>query len=494
MPEKGISHLNGSVLDSVVKLLVWIASPNSGLPWQTRPEKETTSSGFVVSGNRIITNAHCVANASAIRVLRRNEDTRYVGHVVHMGDECDLAMIAVDNDSFWKDLKPCKFGEIPVMQDSVMVVGYPTGGKNICMTAGVVSRIDLHPYDYTENTSELLAIQIDAAVNSGNSGGPAFNKDSKVVGVAFESSMISENCGLIIPLTIVQHFLADIDRNGRFTGICELRFKWQDLLNPGLKSFLGMSKKETGVLVRHVDPISKATAVIQESDVICSIDGKPISDAGTVPFQGGPIGFEHFIKHKFAGDAVCFDIIRDGKRLKIEYALESGTEMHLAPVFETRPRPEYLIVAGMVFLSLRLPVLRDDYGCQWRKYAPSSLVYEVRHGVKEKEGQQIVFLARILTAEINDGYQKFSGCIVEKFNDIEILNLAHLAILVEMCKQDFYVFTMQQKAKIVVYRNAAIESTSAILKRHSIPHDSHILEGSRKAVAHLIEDNDYSKS
>lgn len=58
-----------------------------------------------------------------------------------------------------------------------------------------------------------------SCIDPGNSGGPAFRGD-KVVGVAFQHVPGAENIGYVIPTTIVQHFLSDIDRHGRYTGFC----------------------------------------------------------------------------------------------------------------------------------------------------------------------------------------------------------------------------------------------------------------------------------
>ena len=90
-------------------------------------------------------------------------------------------------------------GPLPRLQDMVTVVGYPVGGDNQSVTQGVVSRIEMS--EYVHGASELLAIQIDAAINSGNSGGPAFNSAGLCVGIAFQSLKDgdSENIGYVIP-------------------------------------------------------------------------------------------------------------------------------------------------------------------------------------------------------------------------------------------------------------------------------------------------------
>ena len=75
---------------------------------------------------------------------------------------------------------------------SPQVVGYPTGGDNISITGGVVSRVDFQ--QYAHGAANLLAVQIDAAINPGNSGGPAM-LDGLVVGVAFQNLVGAENIG-----------------------------------------------------------------------------------------------------------------------------------------------------------------------------------------------------------------------------------------------------------------------------------------------------------
>lgn len=85
--------------------------------------------------------------------------------------QCDLALLTTDSTEFWENTEPLKLGGIPNLQDPVAVVGYPTGGDNISVSVGVVSRVE--PQQYVHGAASLLAIQIDAAINPGNSGGPA---------------------------------------------------------------------------------------------------------------------------------------------------------------------------------------------------------------------------------------------------------------------------------------------------------------------------------
>ena len=146
--------------------------------------------------------------------------------VIAIGHDSDTALLTVDdNDEFWDGLGFLELGGLPELQARVTVVGYPTGGDNISVTAGVVSRVELH--QYSMSMVSLLAIQIDAAINSGNSGGPAFH-NGKVAGIAFETLEGAEGIGYIIPAPVVQHFLEDVRRQTKpRIGFGRLGFQWQ---------------------------------------------------------------------------------------------------------------------------------------------------------------------------------------------------------------------------------------------------------------------------
>lgn len=119
------------------------------------------------------------------QVKRRGDDTKFLAKVLAIGTECDVALLTVDDGAFWEGLRPLEFGGLPRLQDAVAVVGYPIGGDTISVTSGVVSRIEV--LSYAHGSTELLGIQIDAAINSGNSGGPVFNSRGECVGIAFQS-------------------------------------------------------------------------------------------------------------------------------------------------------------------------------------------------------------------------------------------------------------------------------------------------------------------
>lgn len=132
------------------------------------------------------------------------------------------------------------------------VVGYPIGGDTISVTSGVVSRIEVT--SYAHGSSELLGVQIDAAINAGNSGGPAFNEAGHCVGIAFQSlkNEDAENIGYVIPTPVINHFITDFERTGGYTGFPILGIEWQKMENPQLRKALGMTVRNTPTHRRSV--------------------------------------------------------------------------------------------------------------------------------------------------------------------------------------------------------------------------------------------------
>ena len=138
-----------------------------------------------------MTNFHVVENAIEIRVRKHGDSKRYIAKVLVTAPDMDLALVTVEDETFWESLEPVTFNrDLPSLQTQVHVVGFPAGGQTICVTEGVVSRIDCKNYRLgltnSNNGGALLVIQIDAAINGGNSGGPVFDRNGKVVGVAFQ--------------------------------------------------------------------------------------------------------------------------------------------------------------------------------------------------------------------------------------------------------------------------------------------------------------------
>jgi len=465
----------GVPLDSVVKVWCVHSNPNFSLPWQRRRQERSSGSGFCINREKriILTNAHCVEWHAQVKVQRRGSDEKYLAKVLSVGWECDVAVLTVPDDEFWEDLQAVQLNpKIPHLEDHVLCVGFPVGGDTISVTSGVISRIEVQPY--TQASAELLAIQIDAAINSGNSGGPAFNDAGECVGVAFQSmdSGEAENVGYIIPSAVVMHFLNDLLKHGKYTGFPTLGVETQKMENPILRESFGMTKKQKGILVNRIAPTAPVAGVLKEKDVLLAFAGQQIGYDGTVKLRKDErVAFSWIVAQKFYGEQVTLTVLRDGKELDIE--IDSfQPEYQLIPVHTFHlpsPIPSYLIVAGLVFTVVTVPFLRSEFGEEWDCEAPVELVKIVSDRRASFVGEQLVLLTQILAHELTLGYDKLENMLLYTVNDTPVRNLAHVMELIDACETGYYRLGLQTNQVMVIKVEAAKKATAEILEKYSIP-------------------------
>ncbi|KAL3322613.1 hypothetical protein AABB24_039952 [Solanum stoloniferum] len=455
-------------MDAVVKVFCVHTEPNFSLPWQRKRQYSSSSSGFIIGGRRVLTNAHSVEHHTQVKLKKRGSDTKYLATVLSIGTECDIAMLTVNDDEFWEGVSPLEFGDLPALQDAVTVVGYPIGGDTISVTSGVVSRIEI--LSYVHVSTELLGLQIDAAINSGNSGGPAFNDKGKCVGIAFQSLKHedAENIGYVIPTPVIMHFIQDYEKNGAYTGFPIIGIEWQKMENPDLRLSVGMAHNQKGVRIRRVEPTAPESNVLKPSDVILSFDGVDIANDGTVPFRHGErIGFSYLVSQKYTGDDAQVKVLRKSKIL--EFKIKLNAHKRLIPAHIKGKPPSYYIVGGFVFSAVSVPYLRSEYGKDYEFDAPVKLLDKLLHAMAQSIDEQLVVVSQVLVADINIGYEELVNTQVIAFNGKPVKNLKSLANMVEACKEEYLKFDLDYNQIVVLQTKNAKAATSDILAMHCIP-------------------------
>ncbi|KAL1812457.1 hypothetical protein ACET3Z_022522 [Daucus carota] len=455
-------------MEAVVKVFCVHTDPNFSLPWQRKRQYSSSSSGFVIAGRRVLTNAHSVEHFTQVKVKKRGSDTKYVATVLAVGTECDIALLTVADDEFWEGVSPVEFGDLPTLQDAVTVVGYPIGGDTISVTSGVVSRIEI--LSYVHGSTELVGLQIDAAINSGNSGGPAFSDRGACVGIAFQSLKHddAENIGYVIPTPVIKHFIQDYEKNGGYTGFPILGIEWQKMENPDLRMSVGMKPNQKGVRIKRIDPSAPESQVLKPSDIILSFDGVDIANDGTVPFRHGErIGFSYLVSQKYTGDNATIKVLRNSEIF--EFDIKLGSNRKLIPVHIKGRPPSYYIIAGFVFTTVSVPYLRSEYGNSYDLEAPVKLLDKLLHEMPQSPDEQIVVVSQVLVADINIGYEDIVNTQVLAFNDNPVKNLKSLASMVENCTAEFLKFDLEYQQIVVLQTKKAKAATVDILKTHCIP-------------------------
>jgi len=427
-----------------------------------------TGSGCIIDGQRILTNAHVISNNTFIQVKKAGEATKYTAHVDSISHESDLAILKVDDPSFFKDSQPIKIGELPEVRDKVVVYGFPKGGDEMSITEGVVSRIEQR--NYAHSSANLLTCQIDAAINPGNSGGPVIIKD-KIVGVAFQSATGGESLGYMVPAPVVNHFLKDIS-DGKYDGFPELGILYQKMENPDLREKFQMKKDQNGVLIIDMLFDSPAKNILNVNDIILSIENSNIENDGSIEFRAGErTSLNYIIQKKFINDSLSVKILRNGeiKELGLKLTVPMNST-RLVPYEQYGTAPTYFIAGGLIFAPLTKNYILE-WGSQWFFSAPTKLLNLYQEGVRSEDRKQVIILTKVLADEINLGYHDIDNVIIEKVNGKKISTMRDLVDSFEKNTGLYHILEDDTGKKIILRKDKVDKYSGRILKTYHIESD-----------------------
>ena len=462
---------------SVVRIFVTTQEPDHETPWQTQAPANATGSGVVISPGHALTGAHVVADATFLQVQKVSDPNKWVARVEAICHDSDLALLRVDDPRFMRGVTPEPLGELPELRDRVSVAGYPIGGEEISITEGVVSRIEVQRYTHSERM--LLAVTVDAAINEGNSGGPVFNKDGQVVGIAFQTLKDAENIGEMVPTNLIRHFLDGVEQ-GRSPLIPGLGVSTQNLENPLLRRRAKLGRDRSGVLVVSIEHGGSAWGKLQVGDALLSIDGHRIANNGTVQYKNRfRTSFDVVLGDHFVGDEMELVVLRDGKVR--EMSIELQPFMALVPRSQYDMPPTYFVYGGIVFQPLSLDYLRT-WGRNWWEKAPTEFLHRYFSGHRSAELQEVVALNQVLADEVNVGYDHLSNTSVVSVNGVCPRNMRHF---VELCENATGILEVKTSDACVAAFDVkqAREANRRILIRYHISSDRSIDLQPARAVA-----------
>jgi serine protease Do len=310
-----------------------------------RPQRvQSLGSGFVIDPDGIvITNNHVIDGADRIEVTFI-DGTTLPAEVEGTDPKTDLAVLRVKSD---KKLPYVELGDSDKARvgDWVIAIGNPFGlGGTV--TAGIISALnrDIHAGNYDD------FIQTDAAINRGNSGGPLFDLDGRVVGVnsaIISPSGASVGIGFAVPTSTVKPIVDQILKYG------ETRRGWIGVriqtVTPEIAESLGLGTAR-GALVAGVSPGGPAAAAgLETGDIVLAFDGRNIETMRDLP---------RVVAEATIGSSADVQIFRDGETLtrRIEVARLENEDDETSETSETEPAgPEKTVVLG-----LGLSELNDD--------------------------------------------------------------------------------------------------------------------------------------
>ncbi len=285
--------------------------------------------GFIISEDGyILTNGHVVMGddpelptepARRITIIL-NDDRKFSARVLGFSLDPDVALLKIES---FAPLTPVEFADSPSASvgQRVFAVGTPVGLKRT-FTSGILSNVRR-----TDLATETVVFQTDAAINRGNSGGPLFDREGRVLGVNTYATRGQNNLGFTIPIHVALDMVEDFKTRGRFVR------SWIPLFFTGelYDELRRVLEVEDGILISYVMENSKAEEMgLKMGDILVQLDGEPVSARNYADL----LDFEWSQTIRPAGEETTLTVLRGEPGGRTEHTLRAVLEeLPLLPAF-----------------------------------------------------------------------------------------------------------------------------------------------------------------
>ncbi|HEY1793888.1 MAG TPA: trypsin-like peptidase domain-containing protein [Opitutaceae bacterium] len=456
-----------AVESSVVKVFSTVRNPDVTRPWTKQAPSDITGSGVVIDGKRILTNAHVVLYASQVQVQANLAGDKISARVEYIAPSIDLAVLRLDDESFFDTHPPLpRSNAIPAIKDTVLVYGFPVGGNSLSITKGIVSRIEFASYNYPVWG---LRIQVDAAINHGNSGGPAA-VDGKMIGLAFSGRTDAENIGYIIPTEEIEFFLGQAASGAPYAKPA-VYDDCQTLENSALRPYLKLKATDTGTLVENTDSPDPSYP-LRKWDLISRIGDTPIDDQGMIHQGDLRLDFHYLVRKAAHKGKVSLEIVRDGRRMRLDVPVYTGR-----PLLENwleGEYPRYFIYGPLVFSPATGDIAEaiiNTPGIVSPILLSRNPALTRRGEVPAFPGEELVIVASpFLPNHLVDGYSNHQATVVSRVNGVPVRNLGQMVEVLRDATSEFVTFEFSGRGfeTLVFPRRKLLAATDDILSDNGI--------------------------
>lgn len=405
-------------------------------PWQKQAVQTRSGQGVVIGPGVVITLARLVTDAQLVEVSVANSARRYPARVKHSDLAAGLALLEVTDEGLRGQLAPLPVGEPARLDDEFDL--YQLGADNMLQryTGRVVS---------AAAEGARLVLRLNTTLPAGGDGQAAI-RDGKLLGLMW-STRGQE--GTLLSVETIRRYLDDL-ADGSYAGPPGAGLWVQPLLRDDLRAFYGVAPTQHGLAITRILPGRTGDGVLREGDVLLAIDGYDLDDEGRFMHEvHGRLDSDYLLRgRRNAGDHVPAKVLRGGKteEVRLELRSQAGAAT-LVPDRVSTGRPEYLVVGGLVLLTLT-----RDQGFSRR--SPGATVlrrYIDRAGWDAaSDRKQVVFVNHVLADIANKGFENLSCAVVESVNGQRILALRDVAKALEAPQDGFHVFRFEGAESDVV--------------------------------------------
>jgi len=332
-----------------------------------------------------------------------------------------------------------------------------------------------------------MRIQIDAAINSGNSGGPAM-VDGKIAGLAFSVRRSANDIGYVIPTEEIQGFLKDVD-DGTYDGKADFNVKYQYLENKALRRKLGLSGDVTGVLCRGVR--EQPDSPLQEDDVITKLADYDIDNRGRCRYKNDvSLSFSRLAIEIEEDGVVPMTVIRDGTEQQLQVPVETRRKLIDYTIGRV---PRYFVYGPVVFSEATADYQRAveagiastdasqrramSFARSMMQAGGSPLLSRTGEFRDEDSQEELVVVTKLLTHATARGYRSIVYFLtVKSINDQDVTGFAQMVELLRDATGEFVEIQFHDSVAdiIVLDREKVLDATETILEENGI-----VRQGSR---------------
>jgi hypothetical protein len=406
---------------SIVTVRITGQEWNWKTPWSKLGPWTRTVTGLVVSGPAILVATPSIGNHLLLEAQKLGQDLRTPARLVLSDPEGPLALLAVDDPAFWKGLAPLPIAERIPPEGEMTVHRWLRSGQ---FESSRATLRQLRAGRHGLSRTSLLTLDASSSLD-GAGDSEVLVKDQAVVGLA-TSKQGETLSALVAP--VLRQFLADA-QGPSYRGFARAGIAWQELTNPALRAYLGLTDEESGVRLTRVVPHGSGAGVLEPGDVVLEVAGRKLDPTGQFEHPDyGKLLFPVLLTDgAHPGDSLRFRILRSGQRRDIDVPLRRMLpEDDKVPPYVLGRGPDYVVSGGLVFEELTIPYL-GTWG-DWARRAPTRLLVAFdREGAEPTpEAPRIVLLSSVLPDPCNLGYQDLRDLVVTQVNGVPVGRLADL--------------------------------------------------------------------
>ncbi|MES1907975.1 MAG: hypothetical protein MHM6MM_000993 [Cercozoa sp. M6MM] len=447
---------------SIVKIRTGCVGFDRDLLWRRESPEQSSGSAVVIEHDgrrRLLTCAHCVAESTHLRLDSNAESLTIPLHVAAVCHDVDLALLDFSSEklqgkrhrrhlSVIEGLKPLKlFNGLPKRAQPVQVVGFPGSGRSISATQGVVSRVDMASYVHSHRRH--LVVQVDAAINGGNSGGALLCQESdevRLLGIVHQGfdAKAYQGTGDAIPVPVLEWFLREASRNDQnrergsymddntketrrlaSLGLGLQLLRDDTLLQRRLSLPSEYAEEGIGVLVVGTSPWSSPN--IEVGDVLLKVDGCDIRSDGRVrtPELETPVHFGYMVQRKHVGDTVTLRLWRSAVQEEREVNVTLCEPARNRPAYEYDHQSSYVVFGGIVLTRLSEPLMAPYHK------SPSMFKYFTRHTGAFEHLRELTQRPTLPLGELDDRFNDMNFELVTVSRTLVIQANQHMSSIEE---------------------------------------------------------------